>query len=526
MEVRALYFYLLPVGISFSISIFGETTFDIHYHLRPHDEGYEIEGIEDDGMDSLEVAPIHYSETLGSYEDVHHRYAIGWPSDHDSKRYIEFSIAPKSGYALSLNNLKFNLYSEADGFTKIKGPRYWSLDVMFDAPDLPVNFWVNLLETIGIPIGQWLYATDYSERIYQQDMCNCQSVLNLCICHPVILGGEANLTKLKNFKSIMPGQKVTIRLSGYGGKIEGKGGFQGNAVILQGGLNEIEDCPVPKGIPSREGAKTIAYLLDGTWGHEEGGHDFKQPSNIAKLFSTLNGKDLAAVIYFRGIGNSKDHQGDLYDLKDYLGKGNYNQIGVGATGIGANYLSEKIYSIITDRYNEGYTNIILVGWSRGAAIMMQVANLLYHKGIPVRSWAGGSHVGGHEDCILIEQMHLIDTVHSLGLPNTDLASGWYDDVLPPNIRRAWHYLADTENPPTGFRQTRPINAIELFPCKDLFDEVSHGDVGGSTGSECSNIVFEAMKDHLSSGKNEYFTKNKTHHIVKKQIYSSSGTLLK
>lgn len=507
--------------------VYANQPFRIHYHLRPHDEAYEVEGVEHDEGESIEVIPLQYSDNLVLHQDAHHVYAAGWPTyAYDEGRYIEFSIAPKCGYTLSLKDLKFNLYSEADGFSKIKGPRYWSLDVMFDAPDRPVNFWVNLLEMVGIDVGHLFYATDFSEKIYEQDMCSCQSLLNICMCHPIVLGGEASLMKLKSFQNIMPGQKVTFRLNGYGGRPEGKGGFHGHSVILRGALNELENCQIPKTIAPQEGPRTIVYLLDGTWGHEDGGHDFQQPSNIAQLFSALNGKDLAEVIYFRGIGNSKDHKGDLYSLKDYLGKGNYNQIGVGATGMGANYLSEKIYSIIVKKYNDGYTNIILVGWSRGAAIMMQVANLLYHKGIPVKSWTGGSHVSGHEDCVLIEQVHLLDTVHSLGLPNTALTAGWYDDVLPPNIRRAWHYLADTENPPTGFRQTRPLNAIELQPCKGLFDNVSHGDVGGSTGSECSDIVFEALKANLGSLENEYFTQDGSGGKIQKHIYSSSGNLLK
>lgn len=519
--MRAPFFYCC-IWLIHSISgIATDSSVNIRYHLKRNDTKCEVES-GDDIQDFLALGALDHSSGLELAENPRHYYAHGWPQGaRDNERYIEFSVAPKCGYAFHFKDLKFNLYSEADIFGTVKGPRYWDLDIIVEGPDLPVNFWSSILDILGVSLDSWWGTGDYTETIYQQDMCSCYTFSQACICHPAVFIPSLPLARSKNLQAIMPGQKVIFRLHGHGTKHEGKGGWYGNAIVLKGNLSALEDCPVPKDIAILEGPRTVVYLVDGTWGHEEGGHDFQKPSNIARLFNDLKGAELAEVVYFRGIGNAKDHAGDLSSARDYLARGNYKQLGVGAVGIGANGLAEKIYQAIVDRYNKGYTGIILAGWSRGAAIIMQVSNLLYHNGIRIQSWVGGSYISARDDCVLIEQIHLLDTVHSLGLPNADLVSGWYDDVLPPNIRRAWHYLADTENTSTGFKQTRPLNAIELSPCADHFEHVSHGDVGGSAGSECSEIVLETVKSNMLSLGNNYFEDDPLV-APKKSIYNSWG----
>lgn len=493
----------------------------MEYHFAPEPFGCEVEALPD-VFPFVASEPLAHSDSLAFPENSRHYWLKDWTDAlvSDADQYMQFSVAPRCGYQLSINDLRFELYSGVDVFGQLKGPRYWELEVVLDGPDAPVSFWGGLWEAVGFSRGASSRGERRLQIIYNQDMCNCKDFYEVCVCFPTMMESSVDLSSLSSLQHILPGQRMLFRFHGYGSK-GGKGGLQGKAIDLKGAMTPLDDCPLLKNTPSAGGTNTVAYLVDGTWGHEEGGYNFQSPSNIARLWEAMNGVDLAKVVYFRGIGNEKDYHGDLNSLKDYLTTGNYHQLGRGATGLGANILAEKIYETIVLNYNAGYTGIILAGWSRGAAIIMQVANLLYHKDIPVQHWMGGSFVGTRANCILIEQVHLLDMVHSIGLPNADLMPGWYDDVLPPNIRRAWHYLADTEHTPAGFRQTRPLNAIELSPCKDVMEVPAHGDIGGSEASLCSELVFELMKINLNSLGQDY-TQADPYHLVKKSIHTSLG----
>jgi RHS repeat-associated protein len=217
-----------------------------------------------------------------------------------------------------------------------------------------------------------------------------------------------------------------------------------------------------------------AYLLDGTWAHEEGMQNDPALTNAQRLH--LNYVGPGESHYFRGVGNSKDNSW----FAQYWG---------GVTGAGAKEIVEDAYREIVSNYNAGDRHIFIAGWSRGAAECMELAWTLYLRGIPNLK-RGGYIVPPEQACPVIDQVHLMDMVHSMGVPGSDINRGWHVLDMPPNIYRTYHYLAG-EIPNFGFRQTRPPSAHERAYCG------VHGDIGGSLDTDCRRWVYRSIVEHAN-----------------------------
>ncbi len=444
----------------------------------------------------------------------------GWPSGTtlDPNYYIEFRFAPHCGYEVSFESLSFTLYSTVGTMDFIIGPRYWELHASIEEPTNKSHIALGLINKIGQSLSSW-FREENSEKttiLYRHDMGNVGRS-NASIHIP--------LKDVRILKAIRSGATIIFRLYGYQAK-DGKGGLYhlnevGGDLEAYGSVIHVTSCSVlsPPVFTSSGKHEVVLYTTDGTWGHEEGGKGFASASTVAKLRHIYKGKDAGKVVYFRGPSNEKD---TASSLGQYAGA---------VVGSGAMNIAEKLYSLVVENYNQGYTKMIFVGWSRGAAITMQAVSYIYHRGIPNTGRKGGYYILPHSDCIAIDQVHLLDMVHSMVVPGNDVNHGWYDRVLPPNIKRAWHYLADVKDPPPGFKQTRPLNAIELPMCLEMGIIPSHGDVGGSTASACSGRVMNVLIDNMNSLGEAYIITKDTPiewinpNPVPVQIYSSEGFLV-
>lgn len=435
----------------------------------------------------------------------------GWPSSNhlDLNRYIQFSISPQVGYAMNVESLQLAVYSGTTDRGVLNGPAAWELHAILENPVAENQHASGWRETLLKGMASMLGADEGSKTIlHTQKIVPYQKSI-------IILDVDTHDNRL--LTGIRPGSTIIFRLYGYAAKSQGQGGFvhigrDGSDIMIYGSLIPLKSCrlhDIPV-LPSVYSDKMNFYLVDGTWGHETGGREFASPSHVAKLIHLLKGIDVGSIFYFRGPGNEKD-------------SAVAGQYAKGAFGSGSLEIAEHIYHQVIKNYNEGHAKMSFVGWSRGAAIIMQVLNYIYYRGIPNKK-KGGYYINPNTDCLNVYQVHLLDTVHSMGVPGNDINHGWYDKALPPNIGYAWHYLADTENYAFGFKQTRPSSAIEIPMCRHMGILPSHGDIGGSTGSLCSEIVLKKLLQNLNS-LNKTYTLEDYNTVLSKNMYNEINIIM-
>ena len=120
--------------------------------------------------------------------------------------------------------------------------------------------------------------------------------------------------------------------------------------------------------PESQGRKLI-ILIDGTWNDENGEDNDGVVTNIVKLYRVLAGDSEKQITrYFRGVGNDDDF-------------GFVEKTINGVTGGGEKNIREHAYATIAKEYCKG-DEILIFGFSRGAAGARMLASDLSKKGIP------------------------------------------------------------------------------------------------------------------------------------------------
>lgn len=200
-------------------------------------------------------------------------------------------------------------------------------------------------------------------------------------------------------------------------------------------------------------SRNIVICIDGTGNDPK---DALQPgsdtTNVLRMAEALVQDDRQVVKYFAGIATSGKR------LADVAGR---------FTGLGAEDLRDKAYAFLGENYRMG-DNIFLFGFSRGAAIVRDLANLVYDRGI--------RDLGS----VPIKLLGLWDTVAAFGIP-MDVFSLPAQSInigkkldIPPNVRHTVHLLAIDE-------QREPYTPT-LIEAADNVEEVwfagGHCDVGG------------------------------------------------
>lgn len=199
--------------------------------------------------------------------------------------------------------------------------------------------------------------------------------------------------------------------------------------------------------------RNIVICIDGT-GNDP--NDAREPdhdtTNVWRLAEALCQDARQLVKYFPGLATSGEA------LLDLAGK---------YTGLGAEQLRNDAYAYLAEHYRTG-DSIFLFGFSRGAAIVRDLANYIHDSGI------------GGERTTPIKLLGLWDTVAAFGIP-TDLGSLPAQSInigkkldIPRNVEQTVHLLAiDEQREP--FTPTLVESAANV---EEIWFAGVHGDVGG------------------------------------------------
>jgi len=199
------------------------------------------------------------------------------------------------------------------------------------------------------------------------------------------------------------------------------------------------------------------YAFDGTWNSSVVDDDVREAddTNVVRFHEAYGGRKW----YVSGPGTRLG----------VIGK----KIG-GLTGAGARTRLEEAYKALVAAYAQGDTAIDIVGFSRGAAIALDFANLVHENGI--RHPDTGDVIA---KAVPIRFVGVWDVVGSFGVPigpmlfqKLNLGHRLH---VPENVEYAYHALALDERR-QSFSPTRQANAYEVW-----FRGV-HSDVGGGNGN--------------------------------------------
>lgn len=200
-------------------------------------------------------------------------------------------------------------------------------------------------------------------------------------------------------------------------------------------------------------SRNIVICIDGTGNHPD---DDDEPdcetTNVYRLFQAFSEDDQQLIKYIPGVGTSGLM---LIDAKGEM------------TGFGASEKREEAHHFLVTIYKPS-DEIYMFGFSRGAAIVRDLANYIYDYGL------------GNFRNVAIKMLGLWDTVAAfgipidvLGLPTQSTNLGKKLDV-PPNVQQTYHLLSIDEQR-TPFIPT-------LVEAADTVEEVwfagVHADVGG------------------------------------------------
>lgn len=203
------------------------------------------------------------------------------------------------------------------------------------------------------------------------------------------------------------------------------------------------------------------YAFDGTWNKEHDAGEYGQNTNVVRF------KDLYSDTKFFYVGVGTKH--------GFLGK----LIG-GAFGVGGQERISEAKRDVAAQLAKGDQAIDIVGFSRGAALALDFANVLA-DGIPVV-------VNGVSQTVKpkIRFLGLWDVVAAfgiavdIGIPFSRINLG-YKLSLPGNVEHCFHALALDERRP-AFRPTRVPAGYECW-----FRGV-HSDVGGGNDNHALNDI--------------------------------------
>ena len=202
------------------------------------------------------------------------------------------------------------------------------------------------------------------------------------------------------------------------------------------------------------------YAFDGTWNREHSDADIARNTNVRRFFDLYEG---TRNVYVAGVGTRL---------------GLLGRIAGGFFGLGGFSRLNDMYRSLCANYVAGHTRINLVGFSRGAALALDFANLIAKRGIVD---ARGGVVTRQP---VIDFIALFDVVGSFGVPMSLGPLKFQEWNIGHNLKlpttipvsNCYHALALDERRST-FMVTRVAGAYEVW-----FAGV-HSDVGGGNGNQ-------------------------------------------
>lgn len=201
----------------------------------------------------------------------------------------------------------------------------------------------------------------------------------------------------------------------------------------------------------------ILIAIDGTWNDPTDDY----PTNVRKAARLHTGRTL----YYPGVGTGNW-------LDKFLG---------GTFGWGADRLRNKAYKKLGKVWRPG-DRVMLLGFSRGAAVARMLAQKIYEDGIRSPDY-------GNND-IEIEYLGCFDTVASFGYPFNKVNLFKNFDVSP-DVLRARHAVAIHEN-------RKSFQPALMNPREGIEEEWfkgTHSDIGGGFEDyRLSNIALKWVLD--------------------------------
>lgn len=234
------------------------------------------------------------------------------------------------------------------------------------------------------------------------------------------------------------------------------------------------------------------YAFDGTWQDDKNLEEFvPEDSNVSKFLYACGLKE-DDKSYLNGVGTKLGRIGRIIG----------GLFGVG----GRSRVREMMARLRVEFEEEGDEVIVIIGYSRGAALALHFANLIAES--EFKRKGSGETIEGPP----IHFLGLFDTVASFGfsldygLIDTQRINIGWDLSVPANVLCCRHALAFDEVRET-FRPTRLDPGGTNPAIEEVWFRGGHGDVGGGNGNMgLSNISLGWMIDEaersLSAGSGE------------------------
>ncbi len=251
------------------------------------------------------------------------------------------------------------------------------------------------------------------------------------------------------------------------------------------------------------------YAFDGTGAN---------PSTFTHV-TALRGSYRGSVHYEEGVGSKW-----------------YSRILGGITGSGGRIRLNKAWEMFLQFYKSGDKDIDIIGFSRGAALAREFANMLHERGYNP-SYKGGLaklFVKNKNVCpVKIRFVGLFDTVGSTGIPANHINIG-IRMSLPPNVQHAVHAVSQDER-----RAQFPLTPLNDPAVGQTFSERpfrgDHSDIGGGHKSDANLLSIDPLYYVWSQGRKvgvpfgaipkrpwEYKNNSTPHDLTDRLIYTDGG----
>ena len=170
---------------------------------------------------------------------------------------------------------------------------------------------------------------------------------------------------------------------------------------------------------------TVVYGFDGT------GKNLKHgaKTNVYQFLKSHRTSDRRVEnVYAGGVGSSAS---GLLGILNIPGK---------VTGLGGRAIIDGMYDQLVKNFKKGQKGVVIVGFSRGAALSREFAHVILERGDPINYKKGNKPQGKAPD---ITFMALFDTVYSFDLPvgRNDIS---YRKSIASNVRAVAHATAKLE----------------------------------------------------------------------------------
>jgi uncharacterized protein (DUF2235 family) len=169
-----------------------------------------------------------------------------------------------------------------------------------------------------------------------------------------------------------------------------------------------------------------------------------------------------------------------------------NKVVGGITGYGGESRVESMYAKFRARWEAGDREVDIIGFSRGAALAREFANLLHERGYRPetgrREWWRRGRKKTVKCPVEIRFLGIFDTVGSFGRPGNNINLGVRLNV-PPNVKKVAHAVARDEK-----RSLFPVTLLNEPRAGQEFQELvfpgDHSDIGGGWGGD-RNMLSDA-----------------------------------